>query len=256
MTAACRNPSLVRIAMWSGPRNISTAMMRAWENRTDTRVTDEPFYAHYLQATGIDHPGRANIIVSQSTDWEVVAAECAATTDTTGHKIHYQKHMTQHLLPHMSLAWIDTLVNVFLIRSPQAVVSSYARARPDLTPADLGFEQQHRLYQYMVEQLGDKPLVIAADDVLRDPRTTLGAICDKAGVDFTESMLSWPAGARDSDGVWAPYWYENVQKSTGFGPYKEKVLNLTTAQQAIADQCQPFYEQLNDARLRLPTRLC
>jgi hypothetical protein len=242
---------VVRIGMWSGPRNISTAMMRAWENRPDTRVTDEPFYAHYLQATGIDHPGRDAIIASQSTDWQTVAAECASGSDGT-QTIHYQKHMTQHLLPHMSLEWINNLVNVFLIRTPEAVVSSYARARPDLTPADLGFEQQHRLYQHLTEQQADEPLIIAADDVLRDPHATLSAICNTAGVPFSSAMLSWPAGARDSDGVWAPYWYENVQKSTGFGPYREKEINLTPAQQKIADECQPFYERLHAARFRLP----
>jgi len=123
MTSHGSASARIRIGMWSGPRNISTAMMRAWENRADTRVTDEPFYAHYLQATGIDHPGRDQIIASQSIDWEDVAAQCA-TGNEGDHRIHYQKHMTQHLLPHMSLEWINALVNIFLIRSPEAVVSS------------------------------------------------------------------------------------------------------------------------------------
>lgn len=243
--------AMTRLAMWSGPRNISTAMMRAWENRADTFVTDEPFYAHYLHSTGIDHPGREQILASQSTDWREVVQQCTSQRQP-GATVHYQKHMTQHLLAPVELDWIDSLINVFLIRSPEAVVSSYARTRPDVTPADLGFEQQHRLYQHVTTHLDPNPLIIAADDVLRDPRATLSAICARASLDFDENMLAWPAGKRDSDGVWAPHWYHNVEKSTGFGPYVEKTLQLNDAQKVIADQCRPFYQKMAAARFQLP----
>ncbi len=229
-----------RIAMWSGPRNISTAMMRAWENRPDTFVTDEPFYACYLNTTGLDHPGRDAVIASQSTSWDEVINECQHLTKS-GCEIHYQKHMTQHMLPDMQLNWIDSLVNVFLIRSPEEVVASYAKARPDLTAEDLGFAQQHRLYQHVSEHIHNKPLVLTTKQVLTDPEKSLRLICDYSGISFHASMLQWPAGKRDSDGAWAPWWYHNVEKSTGFSPYVKKQLTLDNNQQQIAARCQPYY---------------
>ena len=229
-----------RIAMWSGPRNISTAMMRAWENRADTFVTDEPFYACYLKATGLEHPGRDEVIASQSTDWETVINDCQHLThnDCT---IHYQKHMTQHMLPDSQLHWIDSLTNVFLIRSPEEVVASYSKARPDLTAEDIGFAQQHRIYQHVCEHIHEDPLVLTTKQILSNPEKSLRAICDYSNIDFDGSMLQWPAGKRDSDGVWAPWWYHNVEQSTGFAPYSEKEIKLDKNQQQIASRCQPYY---------------
>lgn len=238
----------VRIAMWSGPRNISTAMMRAWENRADTFVTDEPFYAFYLKATGIEHPGREEIIASQATNWPEVVTHC--TSQIENHcRIHYQKHMTQHMLPEIDLDWVASVVNVFLIRSPQEVVSSYAKARPDLTATDLGFEQQHRLYQHVVQNIDSVPLVISADSVLQNPKNALTAICNKANINFDNDMLNWPAGKRKSDGVWAPHWYNNVEKSTSFtAPAKNKQLKLSPQQQNIVGYCQPYFDAMREHR--------
>ncbi len=232
--------------MWSGPRNISTAMMRAWENRADTFVTDEPFYACYLNTTGIDHPGRPEILASQSTDWQEVANNCLQLTKSH-QTIHYQKHMTQHMLPHLDLHWINHLHNVFLIRSPEEVVASYSQARPNMTPEDLGFEQQHRIFEHVCKNVDPKPLVISAKDVLKDPQQVLNAICEKCQIPFDQAMLNWPAGKRDSDGVWAPHWYNNVQKSTCFAPPRERNISLNTVQQEIANRCRPFFNALQES---------
>lgn len=235
--------TITRIAMWSGPRNISTAMMRAWENRNDTFVTDEPFYACYLAGTGIQHPGRDSVLASQSTDWHEVIQQCTSATDGPC-SVHYQKHMTQHMLPEYDLDWLETLVNVFLIRSPEEVVASYSKTRPDLNSADLGYVQQSRLFEYVAKKTGTIPLVISAESVLKNPAYTLTAICDRAGIEFDENMLSWPAGKRESDGIWGKYWYKNVEKSTGFGEPRNGKPELTTQQRAIADQCEPYYNAM------------
>ncbi|MEM7256425.1 MAG: HAD family hydrolase [Pseudomonadota bacterium] len=232
-----------RIAMWSGPRNISTAMMRAWENRNDTFVTDEPFYACYLNHTGIEHPGRAEILANQSTHWEVVIDDCLSLTQDQC-AIHYQKHMTQHMLPHLRLDWLDKLVNVFLIRSPAEVIASYSQARPDLTAEDIGFAQQHRLYQHVKQHVHSQPLVMSSKQVLSDPAAALKKICRYCEVEFTDTMLQWPAGSRDSDGIWAPYWYSNVEQSTGFAPYQQKNITLDNNQQRIAERCEPYYQAM------------
>ena len=238
----------LRIAMWSGPRNISTAMMRAWENREDTAVIDEPFYAHYLQATGVNHPGREDVLRSQRTD----AAEVAAMlTGPVPHDkpIWYQKHMTQHVLPDMPLDWLDDVTNCFLIRDPEAVVASFTIQRPDAAAWELGFEQQARLFDHVCDHLGRAPPVLDAADVLKDPRGTLGALCAKLGIPFSDRMLSWPPGPRDSDGVWAPHWYAAVERSTGFAPYRERGKQLSAFQRHLAEHCQPHYQRLAHYRL-------
>lgn len=229
--------------MWSGPRNISTAMMRAWENRPDTFVTDEPFYACYLLTTGIEHPGREQILASQSNDWHTVINDCQQLTENNC-SVHYQKHMTQHMLPDIELDWLAKLINVFLIRPPEEVVASYAKARPDLTAEDLGFAQQHRIYQHVCEHINPHPLVLTTEQVLTDPATTLKRVCNYCEIDFEPAMLQWPAGKRDSDGVWAPWWYHNVEQSTGFAPYVKKAITLDSNQQQIADRCQPYYQAM------------
>ena len=234
----------LRIAAWSGPRNISTAMMRAWENRPDTFVTDEPFYAHYLANTSITHPGQQEILASQPTDWREVVSDCI-TSSKPGCSIHYQKHMTQHVLPHITLEWLIELKNIFLIRAPDAVVASYSKSRPDLNASDLGFIQQARLFSAVKETLGTAPLVIDSVNLLKKPAQALQFICDHCAIQFDEAMLQWPAGKRESDGVWAPYWYHSVEASTGFGaPREQKTIELDKNQQQIADQCWPYYESM------------
>jgi hypothetical protein len=246
MSATSGKP--LRIAMWSGPRNISTAMMRAWENRDDTVVVDEPFYACYLRQTGVDHPGRDAVLAAQSTDGAEVAAMLTGPVPEDA-PIWYQKHMTQHILPGMPLHWFDALTHCFLIRTPEAVVASFMQNRPDAAAWELGFEQQTRLFEHVCERTGAAPPVVDASDVLKDPRGVLGALCARLGIAFSERMLRWPSGSRPSDGVWAPYWYRTVEQSTGFAPYEERSPQLTPFQQRLVDHCRPHYERLAPYRL-------
>jgi hypothetical protein len=243
----------LRIAMWSGPRNISTAMMRAWGNRTDTAVVDEPFFAHYLQVTGVNHPGREEVLASQSTDAAAVAAMLTGPIPG-GKAIWYQKHMTQHMLRDMPLDWLDHVTNCFLIRAPEQVVASFTIQRPDAEAWELGFEQQARLFDHVCDKLGHAPPVIDATDVLKSPRATLGALCGELGIPFSERMLHWPPGPRPSDGAWAPHWYAAVERSTGFAPYRPRDDKLTAFQQRLADLCRPHYKRLAERRIAVQAR--
>ena len=239
----------VRIAMWSGPRNISTAMMRAWENREDCAVIDEPLYAAYLMETGLDHPGRDEVITDGETDWERVVANLLGPVPG-GKPIWYQKHMSHHLLPEMDREWVHALRNVFLIRDPAEVVASYVKSRKDVEPDDLGVLQQAELFDELAER-GHPPLVIDAGDFLHDPEASLRAVCDHLGVPFSERMLGWPPGKRDTDGVWGPHWYESVWKSTGFEAAKARVsVELDEEQAAVVEACRPAYERLHARRLQ------
>ncbi|QDH69434.1 sulfotransferase [Marilutibacter alkalisoli] len=240
--------SALRIAMWSGPRNISTAMMRAWENREDCVVSDEPLYAAYLAMTGLDHPGRDEVIAAGESDWRQVAQ--TLTGPVPGNTpLWYQKHMSHHLLPGMDRDWIHGLINVFLIRDPAEVVASYLRSRATVAPEDIGLLQQVELYDALADA-GTPPPVIDAGDFLRDPEAHLRALCGLLGIGFTQRMLHWPAGPRDSDGVWAPYWYDAVWKSTGFERPQSRDTHLTGHAREVAEACRPAYERLHALRLR------
>ena len=238
-----------RVAMWSGPRNVSTAMMRSWENREDTVVVDEPFYAAYLVRTGIDHPGRESVIASQPTDpAEVVAALHAPLPD--GVTVHYAKQMAHHLAEDMDLSWTRDFRNVLLIRDPAEVVASYVRSRESCEPEDIGLLQQLRLLDSL-RSGDDAPPVIDAGDFLRDPERHLRWLCDWLGIGFTSRMLAWPAGPRSSDGVWAPYWYDAVWRSTGFEPWRPREVTLGRHDADVAEACRPAYDRLAALRLRL-----
>ena len=240
----------LRIAMWSGPRNISTAMMRAWENRGDCAVSDEPLYAHYLAHTGSDHPAREEVIAAGETDWRKVAD--ALVGDVPGDRpIWYQKHMSHHLLPHIEHGWIHALTNVFLIRDPDEVVSSYLRTRNTVTPDDIGLPQERRLFDEIANHNGIAPPVIDADEFLRAPEAHLQALCARLGIEFTPRMLTWPAGPRASDGIWAPHWYEAVWKSTGFEAPRERDVQLAGEAARVSDACRYDYEYLRRRRLRV-----
>jgi hypothetical protein len=238
----------VRIAMWSGPRNISTAMMRSFGARPDTVVVDEPFYAAYLARTGIDHPMRAEVLASQPQDWrEVVAALFGPVAD--GKPIHYQKHMTHHMLPEFDRAWLSRVRNAFLIRSPEAVLASYVRKRASVELGDIGIVQQRELFDREADRLGVAPPVVDAADILQDPGRVLPRLCAVLGIEYTDAMLSWPAGRRTTDGVWAPAWYATVEQSTGFETAPHAVAPLTPALQRVADVALPYYESMAAHRL-------
>ena len=238
----------LRIAMWSGPRNISTAMMRAWENRGDCTVTDEPLYAAFLATTGIDHPGRDEVIAGGETDVGKVVTWLLGPVPG-GNPIWYQKHMTHHLLPTTPREWIPALTNLLLIRDPAEVVSSYIKARPDVAPQDIGLAQQTDLYDAITAATGTPPPVIDAGDFLRAPEAQLRALCTRLGIGFSERMLHWPAGPRDSDGIWAPHWYAAVWASTGFEPWRAREPRLDGEAARVAEACRPAYEQLHAHRL-------
>lgn len=239
----------LRLAMWSGPRNISTAMMRAFENRDDCVVWDEPLYGYYLQATGIDHPGAAEVIAAHGSDSDAIITRCVGPIP--GDKpLFYQKHMTLHLLPELGRGWLAGLQNCFLIREPEAVIASYAAVRSEATLADIGFVQQAELFDDAWRIGGAQPLVIDSREFLLDPRSMLAALCERVGIDFNEDMLQWPAGARSSDGVWAKYWYDSVWRSTGFARYRERSYELCEKDRNIAHAARPYYEKLHQYRLR------
>lgn len=239
----------VRIAMWSGPRNISTAMMRAFENRADCQVWDEPLYGPYLAATGKPHPGAAEVIADQGDDWREVVRTILGPTPGDC-RLWYQKHMTHHVLADMSLDWIDGLCNCFLIRDPIQVLASYSQRRGEFDAEDLGFPQQLRLFNHVCERSGAIPPVLDARDVLSNPEGVLTLLCERVNIDFDPAMLAWPAGRRDSDGVWGKYWYDAVWASTGFGVHNQKEIKLGAREQKIVDACRPCYEALHPHRLR------
>jgi hypothetical protein len=236
-------PAVARIAMWSGPRTISTALMRSWENRADTVVVDEPLYAFYLTHSSVLHPAQDEIVASMSPDWREVLGELSSAPLPAGKTVYYQKHMTHHLLPEVDRDALRPLRHAFLIRDPRQLLASYARVRAEPVLADLGLPQQLEIFR-----LVGGP-VIDAGDVLRQPRAMLEALCDALGVPFDPSMLSWPAGPRPTDGVWARHWYDGVWKSTGFGPYREPADDLPAALEPLARECRPFYEEMYGARL-------
>jgi hypothetical protein len=241
----------LRLAMWSGPRNISTAMMRAWENRGDCAVVDEPLYAHYLAHTGLEHPAREEVIAAGETDWRRVAAWLTGRVPG-GSPIWYQKHMTHHLLPHIERSWLAELTHVFLIRDPREVLFSYVGSRPSVTAEDIGVLQQLEIFEYVERLSGATPPVIDAGEFLQAPEAQLRALCDRLGVAFSPRMLSWPAGRRASDGVWAPHWYAAVERSTGFGPYRVRERAVPPQWQGIIDTVMPAFEALFAQRLMSP----
>jgi len=226
--------------MWSGPRNLSTALMRSFSSRPDAAVLDEPFYAHYLKETGIGHPGRDDVIAAYETDWRKVID--FITGPVPGEKpIWYQKHMAHHMLPHVdSQRLIDggLLTHAFLIRDPADVITSYTKVHPKMTIAETGLPYQVDLFDRAKKATGKTPAVVDAKDVLIDPRRTLSRLCESVGIDFMDSMLSWPAGPHPDDGNWAPHWYDSVFKSTGFAKYHPK-------NEAVPEPLQPMYR---DAR--------
>jgi hypothetical protein len=239
----------VRIAMWSGPRNISTAMMRAWDNRDDTVVTDEPFYAFYLQKTDVNHPGAEEVMAQGETDWRKVIAQLTGPVPN-GARIFYQKQMTHHLLPEISREWLREVTNCFLIRNPAEVIASYIKKNPDPTLQDLGFMQQGDIFDFVRRETGSVPPVLDAADVLRDPEHILQLLCDAVAVEFKEAMLSWPAGRRETDGVWAKYWYAEVERSTSFQPHRERNIEVPENLRELHARCQEIYENLYQHRLR------
>jgi hypothetical protein len=233
--------------MWSGPRNISTAMMRAWGNRSDSFVCDEPLYAHYLAQTGFAHPGAAEVIEHHDTHWETVV-DWLTGPIPEGKGVFYQKQMAHHLLDSVGRDWLGDLQHCFLIRPPREMLTSLLEFIPVPTVADTGLPQQWEIFSKLLEQ-GITPPVLDAPDVLRDPRGLLSELCQHVGVPFEEAMLSWPPGLRDTDGIWAKHWYAKVEKTTSFGEYRRKTEEPPAELADVLAECNKIYDRLYNYRL-------
>ena len=237
-------PDPCRIAMWSGPRNLSTALMYAFAARGDCTVLDEPLYGAYLSATGIDHPMRDAVMKSQPTDHLDAVTECLGPIPD-GKRLYYQKHMTTHMIAAFDRRFLRSLTNVFLIRHPARVVASYARKRevPNLT--DIGFVQQAEMFDEVAQWTGSAPLVIDSADLRANPIMALSGLCSALDIPFITAMLHWPAGPKSYDGVWAAHWYNAVHASTGFENPEGPLPVLCGAEKILAESALPFYERLS-----------
>jgi Sulfotransferase domain len=229
--------------MWSGPRTVSTALMRSFGNRPDTVVVDEPLYAFYLASTGISHPGREEILSSMPNDWRVVLDDLTASPLPAGKSVFYGKHMTHHLLPGVDRAALAPLRHAYLIRDPGELLASYAKVRSEPSLDDLGIRQQAEVFAAYPGP------VVDSRDLLKDPEAMLRALCEALGIPFAMAMLSWPPGPRETDGVWGPHWYESVWASTGFGSYRPPAGPLPARLAGLAQRCRPYYEHLHARRL-------
>ncbi|KGJ98013.1 hypothetical protein ND16A_0818 [Thalassotalea sp. ND16A] len=237
----------IRLAMWSGPRNISTAMMRSWENRDDTQVIDEPFYAYYLAASNAVHPMTDEILSSQPNNWQDVAQQL--TTSACTREIYYQKQMSHHMLDEVDLTWCKALQHCFLIRDPRFIINSYVKKMPSVNSENIGIKRQFKLYQQLSELTGQDIPIIDSKDVLQNPEAILTKLCQRLNIAFDQNMLAWPKGKRASDGVWAKHWYENVEASSAFAPYSLAEIKLTKAQKQLAEENDVYYQQLFQKRI-------
>ena len=238
----------VRIAMWSGPRNLSTAMMRSFGNRADTYVSDEPFYGCFLKDAGADHPMRDDVIAAMDCDWRGVMASLRADPPD-GAPVWYQKHMWHHMTGPIGHEDFAGFTHAFLIREPERMIASYLRKREAAAFDDFGLERQADFFDREADRLGQAPPVIDANDVLADPEGMLSQLCAALGIAWDPAMLRWPPGRRDTDGPWAPHWYGAVEASTGFGPQETDQVDLPADAQQVADRCRPYYERLAEHRL-------
>jgi hypothetical protein len=239
----------MHIAMWSGPRNISTALMRSWGNRPDTFVCDEPLYAHYLCETDLPHPAAQEVIRCHEPDWRKAVAWLTGPVPE-GKSIFYQKHMAHHLLPNIERSWMTKLTHAFLIRSPREMLVSLEKITPNPRLEDSGLPQQWEIFEMIEKQTGYTPAVIDARDVLEAPESMLRKLCAALNVEFTPAMLSWPAGPRPSDGVWAKYWYDAVWKSTTFEPYRPRYDTVPEHLGSVLREAEGIYMKLYERRLR------
>jgi hypothetical protein len=234
----------MNIAMWSGPRNLSTALMYAFAARGDCAVWDEPFYAAYLRTTGIDHPMRDAILAAHQADPAEVARACAADPPQK-QTLFYQKHMTLHMVAGFDRSWMRACTNVFLLRHPARVIASYAQKREAPTLADIGFVQQAELFDQVCQMQGHPPLVIDAATIRANPQSALTALCAALGIPFTDRMLHWPPGPKPQDGAWAPHWYNAVHRSTGFAEPEGALPDLPVAYLPLVDAALPHYDRLS-----------
>ncbi|MEM6680401.1 MAG: HAD family hydrolase [Pseudomonadota bacterium] len=233
----------MNIAMWSGPRNLSTAMMYSFGARADCAIWDEPYYAAYLAATGIDHPMASEIIARYETDPARIAAACAQPAPG-GEPHYYQKHMPHHMEPQFELPWLDTAVHVFLIRHPARVLASYHAKRQNPVLSDIGVAAQSLLFDRIAAETGRAPVVVDSGDVRADPQSVLSRLCARIGLPFDPAMLSWPAGGNAADGIWGRHWYGAIHRSTGFAGPEGALPKVPPALHHVLEAALPPYERL------------
>ena len=240
---------MTRIAMWSGPRNLSTSMMRSFSSRPDTFVSDEPFYGCFLEASGADHPLREEVIEAMDTDWRSVMADLAGDPPDRS-PVWYQKHMWHHMAGPVGYDDFAGFTHAFLIREPERMIASYLRKRESAAFEDFGLERQAEFFEREADRLGRAPPVVDANDVLADPPGVLARLCAALGIGWDPAMLRWLPGRRATDGPWAPHWYAAVEASTGFGPPETGAVDLPDDARRLADRCQLYYRRLAEHRIR------
>ena len=238
-----------RICLWSGPRNVSTAVMYAFDQRADTRCVDEPLYGYYLDRSDAQHPGRETVLGAMNRDGEAVVRD--VILGTSDHRVLFLKQMAHHLRG-LDWAFLDQTVNVVLTRDPEEVLPSLTQQVPEATLADTGYDTQVQLMRHL-QTRGASPVVLDARELLLDPESVLRELCDRIDLAFDANMLSWPAGPRSCDGVWASHWYHNVHRSTGFAPYRPKTDPFPEHLEPLLAECQPLYQTLYAVALRAPT---
>jgi len=234
------------ICLWSGPRNVSTALMYSFAQRPDTRVVDEPLYGHFLRVTGTIHPGREEVLAAVDCDGDRVMRELLVETPENP-PVLFLKQMAHHLVD-VDRSFLARAANVFLIRDPEQMLPSLTIQLPGATLADTGLRMQWELYQALVA-MEQTPAVIDARELLLDPAGVLERLCRHLRIPFTEAMLHWESGARPEDGIWAPYWYHAVHRSTGFAPYRHKQ-EFPQDLQPLLEECAPWYDRLYEHAIR------
>lgn len=239
----------IRIAMWSGPRNISTAMMRSFGSRSDTFVSDEPFYGAYLASTGDPQPMAGEIIADMDCDWHSIADAMRAESPD-GSPVWYQKHMPHHMEGPIDIRDFPDTRHAFLIRDPRRVASSYANKRTAIRPEHLGVARQRRYFEMEADRLGHAPPVVDTSDILANPAAMLSKLCDALEIRWDTAMLGWSKGPHPEDGIWGAHWYDKVNSSTGFGPPPGDLPPLAPEFADVAEACRDDYEALARHRLR------
>ncbi len=235
-----------RINLWSGPRNVSTALLYSFAQRSDTRVVDEPLYAHYLRVSGARHPGWTDVIASQDNDGERVARDLVL--GPCNRPVLFLKQMAHHLVD-LNLEFMRQTINVILIRDPEQMLPSLINQIPEPTLADTGLARQCEMLE-MLEGWGQTPAVIDSRNLLLNPRSILEQLCVRVGLEFQIEMLAWPPGPKSYDGVWAPHWYQNVHRSTTFQAYKPKRESFPSALKPLLAECSPYYDRLLERAIR------
>jgi hypothetical protein len=230
----------LKLSMWSGPRNISTALMYSFRQRSDTEVFDEPLYGHYLKISSADHPGKDEVMAAMDTNGERVVREVLLKNS---HKpIRFYKNMAHHLLG-LDRAFLSQLTNILLTRDPRDMLPSLAQQLPNPVLRDTGLKEQVEILEVILKS-GQTPIVIDSRELLLNPKAVLQETCERLGLPFEAAMLSWPAGKKSEDGVWAKHWYHNVHRSTTFGSYEVKPEPFPNHLEALLEECLPFYEKL------------